>query len=216
MPVDIQLWTETFCTRLREVFGSRLLFVGLQGSWQRGEASESSDIDMVVILDEVGMNDLKTYRNLVSGMPESDKACGFIGGREELLKWPRGEVFQLYYDTRPLVGRLDSFLPPFTKEDARAAVMAGAAALYHGACHACLYDACPAQALPGLRKGAFFTLQALHFLETGTYIRTNKEMATLRPDPEKRLFTPPAEEAAEKDFRALIAWSGSLLKRFGA
>ncbi len=215
MPLDIQLWTETFCTRLRETFGGRLVFAGLQGSRQRGEASDTSDIDMVIILDEVGIDDLKTYRKLISEMPESDKACGFIGGREELLKWPRGEVFQLYYDTKPLVGRLDSFLPPFTEDDARAAVIAGAAALYHGACHAFLYDACPADALPGLRKGAFFTLQALHFLETGTYLRTKKETAALRPGA-KKLFVSEGEEAAEEDFRDLIAWSGGLLKRFGA
>lgn len=214
MPIDIRDWTETFCARLREIFEDRLVFAGLQGSRQRGEASETSDIDMVVILDRVGMEDLNAYRKLVAEMPESDKACGFIGGREELLKWPRGEVFQLYYDTKPLIGRLDSFLPPFTKEDARAAVMAGAAALYHGACHAWVYDARPAEALPGLCKGAFFTLQALHFLETGTYVRTKKEMAALRNGAEKQLLTA-WEEDAETGFRGLIAWSGGLLKRFG-
>ena len=36
---------------LKETFGTRLLYVGLQGSYQRGEADEQSDIDVMAVLE---------------------------------------------------------------------------------------------------------------------------------------------------------------------
>lgn len=39
--------------RLNKSFRDRVWFVGLQGSYGRGEATETSDIDIVVILDEL-------------------------------------------------------------------------------------------------------------------------------------------------------------------
>jgi len=35
---------------MKNVFGGRLLYVGLQGSYLRGEATENSDIDIMVII----------------------------------------------------------------------------------------------------------------------------------------------------------------------
>ena len=49
--IDISGWINTFLETLTENFGERIWFVGLQGSYGRGEATESSDIDVVVILD---------------------------------------------------------------------------------------------------------------------------------------------------------------------
>ena len=51
--MDIEKWTEHFLNILEETFGSRVWFAGLQGSRGRGEATETSDIDMVVILDRL-------------------------------------------------------------------------------------------------------------------------------------------------------------------
>ena len=42
-----------------------LLFVGLQGSYARGEATEASDIDVVVVLDELYFADLLKYRDML-------------------------------------------------------------------------------------------------------------------------------------------------------
>ena len=39
---------------LTEAFGSRLIYVGLQGSYLRGEAGPDSDIDAMVVLDRFG------------------------------------------------------------------------------------------------------------------------------------------------------------------
>lgn len=72
---------------LRKIFGNRIWFVGLQGSYGRNEATEQSDIDAVVILDKVTLEDIKAYSALLDRLPYREKACGFISGKQELLNW---------------------------------------------------------------------------------------------------------------------------------
>lgn len=57
--IDINLWMKHFTELLNETFGERIYFVGIQGSYGRGEATESSDIDAVVILDKLTAGDVK-------------------------------------------------------------------------------------------------------------------------------------------------------------
>ena len=45
--IDINAWMNDFILKLNEVFASRVWFVGLQGSYGRGEATETSDIDVL-------------------------------------------------------------------------------------------------------------------------------------------------------------------------
>lgn len=57
--IDITEWKRLFLQKLEETFGERVWFVGLQGSYSRGEETEKSDIDMVVILgDSFGYSNL--------------------------------------------------------------------------------------------------------------------------------------------------------------
>ena len=51
--IDNINWINTFIHAVNDTFGNRTYFVGLQGSYGRGEATETSDIDVVVILDEL-------------------------------------------------------------------------------------------------------------------------------------------------------------------
>ena len=51
--INITAWTQNFLQRLNETFANRVWFVGLQGSYGRDEATETSDIDIVVIWDEL-------------------------------------------------------------------------------------------------------------------------------------------------------------------
>lgn len=90
--VDIDAWMGDFLPRLKKTFGPRLLFLGLQGSYGRGEADEDSDIDVVCVLDRVALADLDAYRTLARRMPEGEKACGFLCGAEELKHWPKYEL----------------------------------------------------------------------------------------------------------------------------
>ena len=48
---DLDSYLNALISNCRAAFGKRLLYVGLQGSWLRGEAHENSDIDVMVILD---------------------------------------------------------------------------------------------------------------------------------------------------------------------
>lgn len=56
--IDIFTWMNEFLQTLTKTFGERIWFVGLQGSYGRGEATAKSDIDIVVILDELSASDI--------------------------------------------------------------------------------------------------------------------------------------------------------------
>ena len=58
-------WLENFVEEIKKGFGERIEFIGLQGSHGRGEASKESDIDVVVILDKLGMKDLEKYDEII-------------------------------------------------------------------------------------------------------------------------------------------------------
>ncbi|MBR2927362.1 MAG: nucleotidyltransferase domain-containing protein, partial [Clostridia bacterium] len=51
--IEITAWMKEFLQTLNQTFANRVWFVGLQGSYGRGEATETSDIDIVVILDQL-------------------------------------------------------------------------------------------------------------------------------------------------------------------
>ena len=51
--IDISLWMDAFLQALHTSFENRIRFAGLQGSYGRGEATETSDIDVVVIQDRL-------------------------------------------------------------------------------------------------------------------------------------------------------------------
>ena len=67
--IDINVWMNDFLQKLNEVFANRVWFVGLQGSYGRGEATDTSDIDVVVILDELNVSDIQTYHNMLDTLP---------------------------------------------------------------------------------------------------------------------------------------------------
>ena len=46
MIIDIESWAGELAEKLLRSFGGRLRFLGYQGSYGRGEATEESDIDM--------------------------------------------------------------------------------------------------------------------------------------------------------------------------
>ena len=130
--VDIENWMGELAEKLTGRFGPRLLFLGLQGSYGRGEAGEDSDIDVAAVLDRVELADLDAYRAVVRQMPEGEKACGFLCGARELKSWPKYDLCQLARDTRDVYGRLKPLLPPLGREDLAQAAAIGAGV--QGAC----------------------------------------------------------------------------------
>ena len=95
---------------LRDTFADRLLYVGLQGSYSRGEADENSDIDLMVVLDELTAGDLEVYRGLLAQLGEAEKSCGFLCGRGELFNWNTCEICQILHETDDILGRLKFLL----------------------------------------------------------------------------------------------------------
>ena len=119
---DHRAWAKMLAEKALARFGARVWFMGLQVSVRRGAATESSDIDFVLILDRLDTADLSAYRELVRSMPDSEKACGFVSGRKELLAWPRADLFQFYHDTEALYGSLSEVGALLCPRDARGAL----------------------------------------------------------------------------------------------
>lgn len=219
--VDIELWMGEFAEKLTDQFGSRLLFLGLQGSYGRGEAGEDSDIDVVTVLDRVELSDLDAYRAVVRGMPEGEKACGFLCGAEELGCWPRYDLLAVERDTRDIYGKLADLLPPLDRSDLADAAAIGASGLYHAAAHTYLYS--PRERWPGFlkeaHKGAFFTLRALYELRTGENVRAKRDLLPRLRGDERAILAygmngkgGPAEGA----FARLLRWSAAAMKEAAA
>lgn len=165
--MDWRPWMDAFLPPLLEALPGRVAFVGIQGSFGRGEAGPESDVDLVVVLDALGAAELAACRGVLEKMPFADRACGFFCDRAALAAWPAFDALQLRLDTLPVYGSLEELLPPMGKETLDEAVRAAASALYHAACHTALFDAQPEAALPALQKAAFFALRLAHCRRSG-------------------------------------------------
>ena len=84
---DLNDYLKKLIAACQAAFGDRLLYVGLQGSYMRGEATERSDIDVMIVLDRFSVRDMDIYRQALESAGERERACGFICGREELARW---------------------------------------------------------------------------------------------------------------------------------
>lgn len=176
--IDISSFINTFLQALNHTFAERVLFVGLQGSYGREEATETSDIDIVVILDELSATDILTYNSMLDTLPHRELICGFISGKEEIANWEPSDLFQFYYDTKPVKGSLDNLIILPNEEAVNRAIKIGACNVYHGCVHNMLYDKSD-EILKGLYKSASFIIQAICFKQTGNYILRQTELLKL-------------------------------------
>ena len=165
---------------LQKRFGSRLCYVGLQGSYLRGEATECSDIDIMAVIDGLSVADLDVYRESIEAMGDFDKSCGFICSREDLCHWNPLEICNLLYSTKDCYGVLRELIPTYSQEDVRNFVKLSLNNLYHEICHRYIHAPRDRsiQALPFTYKGVFFILQNLHYLRTGIFAPTKAELLT--------------------------------------
>ena len=62
---DIEDYLQKLIGACKNSFRERLLYVGLQGSYMRGEATEKSDIDVMVLLEDFSAADLDAYRDIL-------------------------------------------------------------------------------------------------------------------------------------------------------
>ena len=173
--IVIENFVNIFLNALNDTFRERVWFVGLQGSYGRDEATETSDIDMVVILDELSVSDISTYNEMLSNLPHRELICGFLSGKEELLNWELSDLFQFCYDTLPIKGSLDEVLALIDEGAVDRAIKSGVCNIYHGCIHNMLHEKSE-DILRGLYKSASFVVQAIAFKLTGNYISQQKEL----------------------------------------
>ena len=173
--VEISSWMDKFVGALDASFKNRVWFVGLQGSYGRGEGTETSDIDVVVILDELTAQDIQIYNAMLDTLPNRELICGFVSGKQELLNWEPSDLFQFYHDTTPIKGSLDELLSVIDEVAIDRAIKLGACNIYHSCVHNMLHEKSD-EILKGLYKAASFVVQAICFQETGCYIKSQKDL----------------------------------------
>ena len=173
--IDITAWMQNFLQILNETFENRVWFAGLQGSFARGEATETSDIDIVVILDELSAVDIQTYNNMLDTMSHRELICGFLSGKKEIMNWEPSDLFQFCKDTTPIKGSLDEVIAVVDESAVNRAIKIGACNIFHGCVHNMLYEKSE-DILRGLYKSASFIVQAIAFKQTGKYISHQKDL----------------------------------------
>lgn len=218
--VDIDGWLQRYQRAVLDGFGERVQFIGLQGSFGRGEQTDRSDIDVVLILDEVDVDDLVLYRNLVENLPDRELLCGFISGKDELGRWLRSELFQFRFDTKAVYGDLEELIPALGDDDARQACLTGACEIYHACSHNFLHTG-DVGILRSLFKSAFFVMQAQRYCESGVYLHRRSELLeSVTSDDREMLEVSISPSCVGVDTfmeysSLLLAWSGRLIRLYG-
>ncbi len=215
--IHISAWMDDFLKALEQQFGERVWFVGLQGSYGREEATETSDLDVVVILDTLSASDIENYRTMLDNLPHRDKICGFLSGKQELLCWDTADLFQFCYDTVSIKGSLDEVTARIDDASVDRAIKTAACNLYHGCVHNMLHER-NARILRELYKGASFMVQAICYRQTGKYVRHQADLLSAVTEEEKAILETfqHLKQDGEIDFCAmserLFRWSAKWIK----
>lgn len=220
--INLDLWLDKYIATVDAVFGSRIVFIGIQGSYARDEAHEGSDIDVVLILDRLTLEDLTVYKNAIANLEERTKICGFVGGAEELKAWDSSELFQFYHDTKALYGNLEFIAHLLTAESVKRALVTAACGIYHACVHNFVHENDSAL-LGSLFKTAGFALQAKYWLQTGAYISKKKDLAAKLNGSDLEVLTcllnrqnnKPGSEDFTNRSRLLLNWSAEVIKTYG-
>ena len=176
--IDKERYLGELIKKLKAAFGEKLIYVGLQGSYLRNEATENSDIDIMVVLSELTAADMDLYRQVIFSLPDAEKSCGFICSAGALANWNPLEICHLKHTTEDRYGTLEKLLPSYSRRDIASYIKLGAGDLYHTLCHRYIHapKENSVRALPSCIRNVFFILQDLHYLETDSYAATKAEL----------------------------------------
>jgi hypothetical protein len=219
--IDIYEYINSLITECRADFGERLIYVGLQGSYLRGEANENSDIDIMLVLDSLSVEDMDKYRTALQKIGHFEKSCGFICGRDELVRWNPLEVCQLRHTTKDILGSLDALLPQAARQDEVNYVKFSLGNLYHELCHRYIHaERSKNEAkLRGSCKALFFLIQNLHYLESGVFVLKKSELSEKVSDDDREMLALlELEEGFDYDsaFFAVFNWCKKAFLRIEA
>ena len=172
---------------LKDAFGERLMYIGLQGSYLRNEETENSDIDIMAVIDKLSVEDLKTYQKALVTVGNFDKSCGFICGKDDLEHWNPLEICHLLNTTKDYYGELKKLVPVYTIEDEKNYVKLSLNNLYHEICHRYIHADREYNVikLPITCKAVFFIMQHLYYLKSGNFIPTKRELLECVQDEDK-------------------------------
>jgi len=187
---SVDSWLAEFVERLRVAFGERLLFVGHHGSWARGDATPDSDIDTMVILDDLAPQDLGAYRAVIDAMPDGGRlASGLLNSVAEMRARPRFGLLQYFHGCNVLHGGLDGIVEAPTARDLIEAVRSSAANNLLSARHYLLYPHDLRERVARLRypfKECVFALQAWLLARQGRYYGRKDELLDALADADDR------------------------------
>lgn len=218
--IDIENYIKQLIELLISRFGSRLVYVGLQGSYLRGEATENSDIDVMVVLDGFSVSDLDAYRTAIQSLEHFDKSCGFICSKEDMANWNPLEICHLLNCTKDYFGVLKELVPEYTKDDIRNYVKMSVNNMFHEICHRYIHGDRNKNIakLPGTYKGVFFILQNLYYLTHGKFVATKAELLRISDGKNRAVlersiaFNNGGEYDFEECFELLFTWCQETLK----
>ena len=179
--ININEYIDQLVQHLTAEFGCRLKYIGLQGSYLRNEANPNSDIDIMIVIDDLSSFDLRKYRSILQSMEHYDKSCGFICSTNDLKNWNPFELCNLLHSTKDYLGTLSDLLPRYTTDDIRNFVKLSINNLYHELCHRYVHSDQEHNIhyLPASYKALFFILQNKYYLESGSFISTRSELLEL-------------------------------------
>lgn len=217
---DVDDYVQNLIGECKNAFKDRLLYVGLQGSYMRGEATDKSDIDVMIILEDFSVTDMDVYREILKEIGNYEKSCGFICGKNEMMQWNPLEVCQLRHTTKDLFGELKDYLPSTTRGDEVNYVKLSLGNLYHELCHRYIHADRKKSiaAFRGTCKSMFFLIQNLHYLESGSFVVTKRELKE-QVSEEERAMLEIAELPDDYDydmaFRLIFHWCQRAFLRVG-
>lgn len=96
-------------------------------------------------------------------------------------------MFQFYCDTTRILGNIDFLKELIGKEDVSRAVRIGACNIYHMCGHNMAHEKA-GELLKVLYKSAVFTVQAVSFLQTGTYRKRKTELLPVLQQLEREIL----------------------------
>lgn len=210
-------WLQQFKEKLLNEFGETIQFIGLQGSRARNEATENSDIDVVVIFDTLTIDKLKRYEAAVQTMPDRHLLCGFVGGMDDLDTWDKADLFTFVYDTKTVYGHLPISKTTITTEHVKQFVRSTAGNIYHMTLHNYLHGK-SSEMIHGLFKNVRFAIQGKVFLQQNEFITQLNELPAVTTgydtDVIERLISLKnnAQVDLDSDTELLLAWSKETLQ----
>ena len=226
----VDQWLDRFVRKLKDIFGYRLLFVGLHGSWARGEGKTESDIDITTVLDRVNTKDLRAFRNIIVSMPNAKNLAsgGLYSIAEEQAK-PRFEGAHLFYEYKVLYGTLDDIIKKPNPIDLLGDVRFKASSNLFIARNYLIYPHDPRKVVGRLHypfKCCFFGLQSWILLCEGRFVALKDDLINALTDADDRVVVRivrdwrESEEDREKRplyyIELLERWSKKMLLRVQA